>query len=480
MGIGGKLIAQNDSNMKQQFFLLLTLLPLCHFLQGQSFKLPADLDQKIDDFYREWRREGYPGGAVAIVHEGELVFAKGYGLASLEHGIPFTPETVSDIGSVSKQLTCFGIVLLAQQGKLGLDDDIRQYLPEAPDFGRPITIRHLMNHTSGLREIYATEGIRGYRPGDGILQEDALRLLLQSRELNFPPGERYSYCNTGYMLLADILSRVTGQEFETWMRENIFLPLEMEHTFIMDKRGEVFRNCADSYEKYGEDGFVKIYDNSTVQGAGGVYATLSDLTRWLNHLRRPKIGGKEALASMLQRGILNNGDTLNYALGLTVDTYRGQRVIKHTGSSAGYRALLSYFPELDLGIIVKTNCPSVEREGLVDLLLEDVLDEVEEEDSIPKEDSFPTPGPEELQTYTGYFYSAELETVYEFQVKEGRLTGRHFRNGRFDLVSIEKDVFKSENGFYCTIRYIRDERGAVAGLRMDSGGVEHLRLIKME
>jgi CubicO group peptidase (beta-lactamase class C family) len=466
--------------MKQRFFLLLTFLPLCHFLQAQSFKLPGDLDQQIDDFYREWRQEGYPGGAVAIVHEGELVFAKGYGLASLEHGVPFTPETVSDIGSVAKQLTCFGIVLLAQQGKLGLDDDIRRYLHEAPDFGRPITIRRLMNHTSGLREIYAAEGIRGYRPGDGILQEDALRLVLQSRELNFAPGEQYSYCNTGYMLLADIISRVSGQEFETWMQENIFRPLGMDHTFIMDKRGEVFPGCADSYEKYGEDGFVKIYDNSTVQGAGGVYTTLSDLVSWFNHLRRPKIGGKEAQASMLQRGILNNGDTLNYALGLTVDSYRGQKVIKHTGSSAGYRALLSYFPELDLGIIVKTNCPSVDREGLADLLLKDVLDEMEEEDSNSKEDSFPTPDPEELQTYTGYFYSGELETVYEIKVEGSRLVGRHFRNGRFELIPTGKGAFKSEDGFSCTIHYIRDDRGAVTGLRMDSGGVQHLWLTKME
>lgn len=459
---------------------LLSIWTGCAYGQSVSFSLPSDLEKQVDDLYSQWMAEGHPGAAVGIVYRGETVLAKGYGLASLEHQIPFTPETVSDIGSVAKQMTCFGIVLLSERNELSLEDDIRKYLPEVPDFGRPITIQHLMNHTSGLREIYATESIRGYRPGDGILQEDALRLVTHSRELNFRPGEQYRYCNTGYMLLADIISRVSGQPFENWMQENVFQPLGMNHTYIMDRRGGVFPNCADSYGKNAEGSFTKIYDNSTVQGAGGVYTTLTDLLVWLKYLRAPEGDGKTAVAQMLRRGVLNNGDTLNYALGLTVDRYRGLRRIQHTGSSAGYRALLTYFPEVDMGVVVKTNCPAVARMDLVDTLLAPVL-----EPAPPVTEPVPasaiSPPLLSLQAYSGFYFSDELETFYRLAVKNGELTGSHFRHGEFRLQPTEEpDVFETEAGFLTRIRFVRDASGAVTGLQASNGGVLNLWMVRME
>ena len=459
--------------MKRPFFTFGILLSSLSFLTSQTFQIPSDLETQIDAFYAPWNQGETPGCAVGVVHQGKLVFAKGYGLASLEHQVPFKPETVSDIGSVSKQLTCFGIVLLAQEGKLKLDDDIRKYLPEVPDFGATITIRHLMNHTSGLPDIYATESIRGYRAGDGILQEDALSLVRNLKELNYPPGDQYLYSNTAYMLLTDIISQISKQSFESWMQENIFRPLGMTNTYIMDKRGEVFPNCAASYSKEKDGSFVQIYDNSTVQGAGGVYTTISDLAKWMNNLRDPKLGGKSALEEMMTKGVLNNGKTINYALGINVDTYRGLKRIEHTGSSAGYRTLMSYFPEQDLGFLVKTNCPSVDRAGLVDQLLTSILGAEEKKDTLKGKR---TPNSRHCsggfeRLYTGHYFSDELESFYSFELEDGKLMGKHFRHGSFELKAIGPDHFISDNSFFSEVKFFRNDHGNVYGLRVGNGRV---------
>ena len=202
---------------------------------------------------------GEPGAVIAVVRGGHVAFAEGFGLANLEHSIPLGRETVLDIGSVAKQFTAFAIALLADEGTLSIDDDIRIHLPEVPDFGEVITIRHMIHHMSGLREIYTSEGIAGRQNGDAVQQADALRLTEHMHELNFRPGERYLYCNTAYMMLADIVSRASGVSFPEFMAERVFGPLGMHHTTIMSKLGQSIPRVAESYAP-DDEGFVRVFD----------------------------------------------------------------------------------------------------------------------------------------------------------------------------------------------------------------------------
>lgn len=313
-----------------------------------------DRETRVDELMADHGEDG-PGAVVAVVEGGEIVFAKAYGLANLEHKVPMTRETVLDIGSTAKQFTAFAIVLLSQEGKLSLDDDIRSHLPEVPDFGYTITIRHLVHHMSGLREIYNALMMEGWQAGDGIAQEDALQLTARMNELNFEPGTEYLYCNTAYMLLADIVSRVSGVPFPEFMAGNVFGPVGMKNTTIMASFGQSIPGAAESYGPAEGGGFVRIFDNSTIQGAGGIYTTVDDLAAWMSNYADARVGGPEVIEQMQQRGVLASGDTLGYAFGLTIGESRGLRTLGHGGSSAGYRSSFTYSPEVDGGVIVLSN-----------------------------------------------------------------------------------------------------------------------------
>ncbi len=432
------------------------------------------IEQKLDSLYGNLTTENKPGFAIGILQNGKTLLSKGYGLANIEHRVPFTPQSVSDMGSVAKQMTDFAIVLLAQQGKLSVDDNIRKYLPEVPVFGTPIIIRNLIHHTSGLREIYDCSFIAGARSGDLIQQEDALALVRNLKDLNFQPGEQYMYCNTAYMLLADIISRVGEQPFENWMQANVFQPLGMAHTFIMNVQGEIFDNCADSYALQKDGSYVKIYDNSTVQGAGGVYTTLDDMLRWLDNFRTHQLGGASAWQQMLERGILNNGDTLDYAFGLTVDTYRGSQRIQHTGSSAGYRTQLAYFPEHELGIVIKTNTPAINRQAMIDLMLETLIPNVKPKPtnmSFDAEVVTEARTPEALQAYIGRYFCPELEAHYTIELQGDKLIFKHFRRGDNLMQALEGEEFLLESE---DVIAFKRKKKRIEGFYLSTGRVRNL------
>ena len=442
------------------------------FFANATFSQLA-LNQKIDKYYTEVDHALFPGAAVGVWKDGKIIFAKGYGYANLEHQAPFTTSTISDIGSVAKQFTSFGIILLAQQGKLKLDDDIRKHLDFVPDFGKTIQIRHLIHHTSGLREIYGTESLRGRRGGDAIFQEDVIQMVSAQQGLNFDPGTQYLYCNTAYALLAEIIKKVSGQPFETWMKENIFAVLGMDHTYIMDRQGEIFPNTADSYYQFDDSLYVKAYDNSTINGQGGIYSSLEDMMRWLQNIANPELGGQAAFQQMTTRGILNNGDTLKYAFGINVDSYRGLKRLSHSGASAGYRAYLTYFPEHDLGIFIKTASPSTPMgEVLISIsehFLANFMDPRPEKaiEKEPKEEAEYVV--KNLDDYAGFYFSPELEAGYHFVIDNGRLQGMHFRHGVFDLSPKAKDLFASKAFFMNKIQFNRNKKGKVTGLRASNG-----------
>ena len=434
---------------------------------------------RLDSFLRAADRTDAPGFALGIVHNGVTVYSGAAGMANLETRTVFRPETVSDIGSVAKQFTCMAVLLLAQQGKLNPDDDIRKYLEGIPDFGQPITIRQLMNHTSGLREIYDVLALKGWQQGDGIRQDDAADLVSHSLSLNFLPNTQYAYCNTGYMLLGNLVAKVGGKPFETWMRENIFQPLGMDRTFIMDHQGELFPDCAESYGR-NEGKWIKLYDNSTAYGQGGIYSTIPDMLKWLDNFRTGRVGGSAALERLTQRGILQNGDTLSYALGIEHVTHRGIPMLQHTGSSAGYRAVLCYLPASGTGILLKANFAGFDAEAVAGKVL-DILFNLPPEITVaatPVREARPVVQPtSSLSDFAGRYFSPEMEVFYEVYDLNGTLHIRSRNTPPVEMEAIGPDHFRGKT-FLDELVFERDKKLRVVGIRISAGGAQKIWMKK--
>jgi len=263
------------------------IYPLILFLVTNGFFIHAQSQfQQIDSLFLNWNVPNHPGGAVGIQQDGKVIYSKAFGLASLEYLVPNSTETIFNTGSVSKQFTAMGIVRLEEQGKLSFDDEVRKHVPELPDFGEKITIRHIMHHTSGLRSLHALFGIAGWRSDDLRTNEDLNRLVAKQKELNFKPGEEYLYCNTGYMLMVNIIEHITGENFAVWMKQNVFDELGMPNTYVEDKYDRVVPNNATSYR--GSETFERAVEYWGYVGSGNMHSTTNDLLTWLENFYNPQ------------------------------------------------------------------------------------------------------------------------------------------------------------------------------------------------
>jgi CubicO group peptidase (beta-lactamase class C family) len=319
----------------------------------------------VDSLMAAYDRDDSPGASVLVFRGDEQLFARGYGRANLEYDAPITPRTVFHVASISKQFTAFAIATLAAQGRLSLDDDVRKHLPELADFGQVITLRHLLNHTSGLRDQWNLWFLAGGMPDDVIRQQDLMRLITRQRELNFAPGTAFAYSNTGYTLLAEVVKRVTGEDFGRWMKTNVFDPLGMASTQVYDDHERLVPGRAYSYHPAGS-GFEKSVLSFANFGASSVFTTTEDLARWLRNFGSGQIGGEDVGRMMRTRGILRSGDTIPYALGVVIGRQRGLDVISHTGADAGFRAAVNYYPALDAGVVVLGNVSSIDADETAD------------------------------------------------------------------------------------------------------------------
>lgn len=337
-----------------RFALLVLLVSNALLISAQ----PARWTARVDSLFADLNKPGRPGAAVGILHQGKLIYARGFGEADVETGASIKPETIFHVASVSKQFTAYAVVMLAQEGKVSLDDDIRKYLPEVPDFGKTITIRHLINHTSGLRDQWNLLAMAGWQLDDVITKQHVFNLVKRQKELNFEPGSAYAYCNTGYTLLAELVSRVTKQPFPTWMQEHVFKPLGMKNTLFYDNQEQLVKGRAYSFHQ-SPGGSSDAYRKSILSygnvGATSLFTTVGDLALWLDNFRSPKIGSKAVAAEMLNRGRLTKGDTLPYASGLIHGKYKGLSYFGHDGADAGFRSSINYFPNEDYGFIVLSN-----------------------------------------------------------------------------------------------------------------------------
>lgn len=387
-----------------------------------------------------------PGGVVAVVRNGALAFARGYGMADLEHEAPNTPSTSWHMASISKQFTAFAIALLAEQGKLSLEDDVRTHIPELHDFGATITLRHLANHTSGLRDQWTLWVLSGGLMDDVIRQDDLLRLAYEQRALNFEPGSEYMYSNTGYTLLAEVVERVTDEAFGDWMRDNVFRPLGMNDTQIYDDHTRIVKGRAYSYEN-GADGMRKAVLSYANAGATSLFTTAEDLAKWVRSMRTHEVGGPDVWASMTTRGLLTNGDTIDYALGLGISEERGLRRISHGGADAGYRTGLSYYPEIDAGVIVLGNLasfnPGQVGAAVAEAFFEDFMHPEEERPAgatQTDEESF-TVAPERMDAIAGE-YRIDGGPIVRFTRESDGLVARIEGQPAFPLVALADTMFR--------------------------------------
>ena len=467
-------------------FALLAWLLLADSTSAQAYPR-TELTTHVDELFAEWDGEISPGAAVGIFMDGRIIYSKGYGVANLDYDIPITPQSVLRIGSISKQFIAMCIAILTEQGKLSFDDDIRTYLPEMPDYGNQITIRHLLHHTSGIREYLALVNLIGKPEGSvfGYTTQELVELLSRQQKLNFEPGSQFSYTNSGYFLLAEIVTRVSGMKASAFAQENIFEPLGMTQTRFYDNPNAIIRNQAFGYSPKRDGGYRLDILRSDVIGDLGVITTVEDFLHWDNNFYENKLGAgtSDLITMMFTRGRTNSGEELSYALGLEFDSYRGLKTMSHGGSAVGYVAEFLQFPEQKFSIVILSNLSSFSpgriARQVADLYLADQFSEPQASDE--RDRTRPdTPEPverltPELEVFTGDFYSEELDFVYSFMV-EGSSLQLEIRGSRIELLPLSEDRFgwgRRELNFF------RDESGIVSGFTLDAGDVQDLDFQKI-
>lgn len=457
------------------FFLVLSALAVAVHAQTP--------EQRVDSIFAQFDATS-PGCAVIAISGGRTVFSRGYGQANLEHGVPITPRSIFHVASISKQFTAMSIVLLAQDGRLSLDDDVRRHVPEVPDFGTRITIRHLLNHTSGLRDQWELLSLGGWRSDDPKSEDDILWLVSRQRELNFPPGQEYLYSNTGFTLLGTIVARVSGKSLRAFTEERIFRPLGMTSTHFHDDHTMVVPGRTAAYAQ--RDGrwaiSIPVFDNA---GATSLFTTVEDLAKWNGNFDAPVVGGREGVALLHTRGVLNDGDTIPYALALQHGTHRGLRTVGHSGSDAGYRADFVRFPDQGFAFATLCNQP-VNAGGLnravAEVFLGDRMTPVADGGgrggrggggrggrggAAPERVAIPA----DVQ---GTYYSPELDVWWDMVVETDRLV---VKRRRFPDRSLQP-AGEGFSGGGWQVQFTRDGAGRTDGFRLTTGRVRNLRFEK--
>src|SRR5215813_11890445 len=335
-------------------------------------KVVAGAERAFDKVTRAYVAPA-PGCAAAVSLNGELVFEKAFGLADLELNVPNTPQTIFESGSVAKQFTAAAIVLLQQDGKLSLEDPVRKYIPELPDYGAPLTIRHLLNHTAGLRDWGTVMSLTGAGRGDRVINQDlALDVITHQRALNFTPGSEYSYSNSGYNLAAIIVERVSKQTFPAFVEERLFKPLGMKNSSWRDDYQRIVPGRAQAYSRQGNGPWRLNMPFMNVYGNGGMLTTVGDWMKW-NAMLESRSMGAPLVDALETVGVLNDGRKITYALGLVVDQVNGYRRVSHNGATAGYQTILSRYPDLKLSIAIMCNGTSPSAGGIAANITDEIF-----------------------------------------------------------------------------------------------------------
>lgn len=423
-------------------------------LSGQN---AGEAAARVDQIFAEWDTEMSPGCAVGVTRYGEPVLERAYGMADLEHGVPNTPGTIFEGGSVSKQFTAAAVMLLVIDGVLTLDDDVREWVPELPDYGSTITLHRLMTHTSGLRDWGSVAEISGWGREDRAHDhDDVIDILSRQTALNFRPGHEYSYSNSGYNLLAVVVARASGIPFAQFSKERIFEPLGMEDTQWRDDYRRIVRGRSSAYDRT-DDGWEINRPVEYVHGNGGILTTVRDLAIWNEALTDGRLGGDEFVRLMHLEGTLSDGTPMGYAGGLFVGDFAGVRSVTHTGSTAGYRAFLGRYPEQGLSVAMLCNASNVATGGTGGQIARAFLGAAAQD--APEPDYAGAAASFDLAPYEGLYREPVTGEPMELRVRDGVL-----RAGRTPLLPLSQSEFQV--GGDDAHRYVFDRTGSrVSGFR---------------
>ena len=454
------------------FFLSLSMILVCSLVQAQS-------SPTIDGVFEQWNRTDSPGCAVAVIKDGELIHAKGYGMADLEHSMAIQPNSVFYIGSVSKQFVTFCMLLLEEQGLLDLDATIQTYFPDFPEYEHPITVRHFIHHTSGVRDYLTLWQLKGRSYLDDMDPEKVYQLIIRQKELNFEPGTKYLYSNSCYFIMALLVEKVSGQSIKAFAAEHIFGPLQMNHSFFYDDNRDFIRNRAFGYGTRAGGGFFNMMMRFDLVGSGGVYSTIEDLYKWDQNFDQNKLGqgGQGIIKKMMTNGKYKDGSEVDYAFALVNGEYRGLRTVGHSGALGGYRANYLRFPDQHTSIIILANLdllnPFKRSYEVADVVLADVFTEPAPQNSAEE----PTAKKEEkvydhwltpplMNKLSGRYYAYELDATYTIQVVNNSLVV--VLDGQtYPLTPTEPNTLEWD---YFTIRFAPNGDQ----FRLDAGRVQNL------
>ena len=468
----------------KNFFLTLLLYSVTFYSFGQ-----IEESQSIDNIFMEWNKPNTPGAAIGIVKDGNLIYSNGYGIGDLEHDIEITPLSVFYIGSVSKQFVTFSILLLEEQGKLNLDDKIQKYLPDFPEYDSPLTIRHFIHHTSGVRDYLTLMYLKGRSYLDKIDENDVYELIKKQKELNFSPGEKYLYSNSCYFMLAMIIEKAAGQSMKMFAHRNIFEPLGMKNSLFYDDNTDLIKNRVFSYKKKSnKEGFDNLIMRFDLVGSGGVYSNIEDLFLWDQNFYNNKLGkgGQKIINKMHEEGLLNNGESSGYAFALNNGVYRGLKTVSHGGSLAGYRAQLIRFPEEKTSIVILANRedsnPTEKSLQIADIILKNEFSEElqkKKESTVQNNKNkskklFHDKSINNLKDYTGRFFSKELDFNYFITLEDRKLKVEIANYKPQNLTKFDTDIFTIDNGLI----HFKRKNKVIVGFELDAGRVTNLKFEK--
>ena len=405
----------------------------------QATTQEAQLGARVDKVFERWNKKESPGCAISVGEQGRLLLARAYGMADLEDEIAITPETIFEAGSVSKQFTAFAVMLLVGEGRLSLDDPVRKHIPELPAFGEGIRVRHLLSHVSGLRSQWPLLTLAGRPPTLAVHTiPEILDLVSRQTRANFQPGEEYLYNNTAFTLLSVIVSRVSGQPFQEFCDARIFKPIGMTRTRWRTDHTAVVKGRATAYSLERDGAFHTQMSFTDVVGNGGLLTTVGDLFKWNENLDSAAVGGRALVNELQTRTRLNDGTEIEYGKGLSVGEYRGLREVNHGGSTAGYRAQLTRFPDQRVSIAVLCNSGSIAPDGLAhqvaDAVLEGRFKDVAPAAAITVSES-------DLTAKVGLYRDVNTDAVLRLAVTGGKL-----RAGGAELVPIGPGRFRNTGG----------------------------------
>ena len=460
----------------------------------EAVAVTAPQDQwapRIDAIFQPWHSKSSPGCAVGVFKDGRIIFDRGYGMADLEHDAPIDADSVFYVGSVAKQFTAFAAALAIQQRRMSADDSIRKFLPELPAYADAITVRHLIHHTSGLREYNTVLAIAGHRGDEAYDNPTVLRIAARQKTLTFTPGDEYLYSNTGYTLLATIVERATSTPFATFAESNIFKPLGMEATHYHTDAGRLVRRRAMGYVS-GPKGEWRLDTPSNERaGAGGLYTNVRDLLRWDENFYRPTVGTQALLREIQTPGRLNNGSLLTYAWGLQIGSYRGTPIVEHAGALGGYRAHLMRFPEEHTSIAALCNLASIVPARLVRQVADVVIGDTFTQAAAVIAPVAPAGGDggrprgwappvtersDSRSTYEGTYFSDEIGSTFKVSVKGETLMLQRDSDSEARPLELSADGSFRFSGM--NVRFERADNGSVGALLVDADRVRDIRFTR--